>query len=111
VKSVIVGIEAVRLNSALTERIALIATTHVVPEQSPPHPEKLDPGAGAAVSVTDTVLAKVASQVTPQLIPIGLEVTVPEPSPVFMTFKSAAPAGSATKTTVIRKTATPGVIR
>src|SRR5439155_6064931 len=43
-----------------------------VPEQAPPvQPVKVEPTAGAAVSVTAVPLAKLAEQVTPQLIPTG----------------------------------------
>jgi hypothetical protein len=49
-----------------------------VPEQPPPlHPPKPGP---EAVSVTDVPLLNEAIQVAPQLIPAGLDVTVPVPA-------------------------------
>jgi hypothetical protein len=75
------------LNVAVTDCAALIVTEHVpVPEQPPPdHPAKLDPDAGDAVNVTTVPLLKVAEHVAPQLIPEGLEVTVPLPAPAGVT--------------------------
>jgi hypothetical protein len=41
-----------RLNVAETDLLALMVSPHdPVPEQAPPHPPNLDPGAGAAWSV------------------------------------------------------------
>jgi hypothetical protein len=64
----------------------LIVTVHVVaePEQAPLQPENALPAAGAAVSVTRVPLANVwLHPVEPaQLIPAGLEVTVPLPPTV-----------------------------
>jgi hypothetical protein len=90
VKLVRGGIAVVRVNSALRDLSALMVTVHVMPEQSPLHPEKAEPAAGVAVSVMDTGLPYVPSQVAPQLIPAGVEVIVPEPKPVLMTLRSAA---------------------
>jgi len=65
---------------------ALIVTVQVVaePEQAPLQPENALPAAGAAVSVTRVPLANVwLHPVEPeQLIPAGLEVTVPLPPTV-----------------------------
>src|SRR6266446_2753798 len=64
----------------------LIVTVQVVaePEQAPLQPENALPAAGAAVSVTRVPLANVwLHPVEPaQLIPAGLEVTVPPPHTV-----------------------------
>src|SRR5260370_8981306 len=64
-----------------------MVTAHVpVPEQLPPlQPAKVEPPAGAAVSVTTVPLLYEAEHVAPQLIPAGLEVTVPLPDPVLLT--------------------------
>ena len=51
-----------------------------VPEQSPVQPVKVYPVPAAAVSVTGVPVAKLAEHVPPQLIPTGLEVTVPLPT-------------------------------
>src|SRR3989475_4666882 len=56
------------------------------PEQPPPvQPLKVEPPAGAAVSVTAVPLAKLAAQVAPQVMPAGLLVTVPAPVPALET--------------------------
>src|SRR5207245_4243333 len=46
---------------------------------------KVEPAAGAAVSVTAVPLAKLAAQVAPQVMPAGLLVTVPAPVPALET--------------------------
>src|SRR2546430_2769839 len=58
------------------------------PEQPPPlQPLKVEPAAGAAVSVTAVPLAKLAAQVAPQVMPAGLPVTLPAPVPVLETVR------------------------
>src|SRR5206468_12549218 len=51
----------------------------------PPHPLKVDPTAGAAVSVITAPLANAAEHVAPQAIPAGALVTVPLPAPLGLT--------------------------
>src|SRR5439155_25284011 len=65
-------------------------TTHVpVPEHPPPlQPVKVEPAAGVAVSVTAVPLVKLAEQVTPQVIPAGVLVTVPIPVPALVTVRA-----------------------
>jgi hypothetical protein len=58
-----------------------------VPVQAPLQPANTDPAAAALFSVTTLPEAKGAEQVAPQLIPAGLEVTVPVPVPVFATVR------------------------
>ena len=72
---------------ALAARFALIVTVHVpFPEQPLPlQPEKTEPAAAVAVSVTELPRPKAAEHVAPQLMPAGLEVTVPVPFPAFAT--------------------------
>ena len=53
-----------------------------VPEQAPDQPAKAEPTSGVAVSVTGAAVND-AEQVAPQATPDGLEVTDPEPLPVF----------------------------
>ncbi|GAC1433394.1 MAG: hypothetical protein NVS1B11_37050 [Terriglobales bacterium] len=52
-----------------------------VPEQAPPQPPNEFFAAGVAVSATCVPLAKLALHVPGQLIPEGLLITVPEPTP------------------------------
>src|SRR3989442_1350579 len=54
----------------------------------PLHPVKAEPAAGRAVRVTAVPLAKLAEQVAPQSIPVGLLVTVPVPMPVVVTLST-----------------------
>src|SRR5437773_3784240 len=63
----------------------------LVPAQPPPlQPLKVEPAAGAAVSVTAVPLVKLAAQVAPQLMPAGLLVTVPAPAPALETVSTRA---------------------
>ena len=55
--------------------------------QTPPNQlVKVEPVDGVAVRVTEAPSGKLASQVEPQLIPAGIEVTVPTPAPDLKTF-------------------------
>jgi len=64
-----------------------MVTVHLSAETAsqPVQPEKMESRAGVAVSVTTAPLSKAAEHVPPQLIPAGLEVTVPPRTPVFVT--------------------------
>ncbi len=74
---------------AITVLAAFMVTTQdPVPEQTPPlQPAKVEPVLANAVKVTTVLFVKPAVQVTPQLIPEGLLVTVPEPLPALLTVK------------------------
>ena len=73
---------AIALNVAVTLLFAVIETgQEPVPEQAPDQPANIEPETGLAVRVTEVPWANEAEQVPPQLIPEGLEVTVPEPVP------------------------------
>jgi hypothetical protein len=75
------------LNVAVTVLAAFIATVHVDPvtESHPVHPVKADPEAAAAVSVTLVSVTYGSEQSVPQLIPLGVDVTVPAPASAFAT--------------------------
>src|SRR5688572_16425344 len=102
-KSTISGIENVTLNVARTVRATFMVTVQApMPEQSPLQPTKLERAPGAAERVTISVLPYGLSQSAPQLIPATLvEVMVPVPRPVFITFKSAASTNGANSRHVI----------
>lgn len=95
-----------RLKVAVTVIFLESETVHEpVPEQSPPaQPKNIEPGAGVAVSVAETVAFDVKEQVLPQLIEPRLDETVPWPVPDFkiesvrlvMTGGSTGTASSAT---------------
>jgi hypothetical protein len=53
--------------------------------QLPDQPANVEPKVGAAVNVTAVPLLSVVEQVLPQLIPVGLLVTVPVPAPARAT--------------------------
>src|SRR5262245_19823227 len=73
--------------AAVTDLACVMDTVQVpVPEQAPLQPAKVEPDAAAAVSVALVPFAKLAfcvAHVVPQLIPAGLEVTVPVPVPLL----------------------------
>jgi hypothetical protein len=74
---------------AVTEREAVIDTVQLpVPLQAPLQPANVEPLAGAAVSVTDVPLEKFVVHVEPQLMPLGLDVTVPLPVPARVTLNA-----------------------
>jgi hypothetical protein len=77
-----------RVKVAVTDLAALMVTVQEVPA-TVSHPSqrlKLDPVAGAAVSVTAVPTGYVPEQTLPQLMGgVELELTVPPPFPVFFT--------------------------
>jgi hypothetical protein len=77
------GAEALKV--AVTVLFLSILTVQVpVPVQPPPlQPAKTDPEAGAAVNVTLVFFENDFEQVAPQLMPLGLLVTVPLPVPLL----------------------------
>jgi hypothetical protein len=81
------------VNAALTVTLLLIWTVHEpVPVQPPPlHPAKTDPEAAAAVSVTVVPPENDREQVVPQLMPLGLLITVPLPVPFLVTWRVNVP--------------------
>jgi hypothetical protein len=86
------------LKVALTDLAASIVTVQLpVPLQAPPHPANTEPEAGVGVRVTEVPWAKLAEQVTPQLIPAGLLVRVPEPVPDLLTLRAKVGAAEVVK--------------
>jgi hypothetical protein len=81
--------KAAELNVAVTLRAAVMLTVHVpVPVQAPLQPVKAEPVVGVAVRVTAVPSAYHVLQVLPHAMPVGDEVTVPEPVPAFVTVRS-----------------------
>jgi hypothetical protein len=81
------------LKVAVTVIFWLILTVQEpVPVQPPPlQPAKTDPEAGRAVSVTVVRFENDPEHVVPQLMPLGLLVTVPLPVPVLVTWSVNVP--------------------
>src|SRR5436309_1034054 len=75
------------VKSAVTVVSAVTLIVHAaVPEQPPPvQPVNVEPPAGVAVSMIVSPLATISEQVAPQLIPIGIDSTVPVPAPDLAT--------------------------
>jgi hypothetical protein len=80
-------IGAAGLKFALQVAVApsVICVLAAVPGQLPDQPPKVEPLAGVAVNVTTVFSGNVAEQALPQLIPAGLEVTIPLPVPASVT--------------------------
>ena len=81
------------LKAAVIVMLLLICTVQEpVPVHPPPlQPAKTDPEAGAAVSVTAVPPENDLEQVVPQLMPLGLLVTVPLPVPFLVTWSVNVP--------------------
>jgi hypothetical protein len=61
------------------------ASVQLAPLQAPEKPLNVDDPSGVAVSVTLLPDSNVLEQVAPQLMPAGLELTLPEPLPASVT--------------------------
>jgi hypothetical protein len=74
-------------NVAMAVVFAATVTVHgpVPTHPTPFHPLNVEPGAGVAVSVTVEPLRTDCEQVAPQLMPLGTDVTVPNPTPFLVT--------------------------
>jgi hypothetical protein len=90
------------LKVAVTDFAALMVTEQVAPETElqPVQPPKVDPLAAAAVSVTVVPLAYGSEQSAPQLIPAGVDVTVPLPAPGLLTDSVKVGGGARLKVAV-----------
>ena len=79
-------VDGSRLNLASTLSGALPTTRHEpLPEQSPLQPANFEPLVADATSVTTVPAEYVTLQPPPQLMPAGMLVTNPTPSPDFVT--------------------------
>lgn len=68
----------ISLKVAVTETgLVTVTLQFPVPVQLPDQPPKANPPSGAALRVTGVPLAKAETQVEPQVMPAGLDVTVP----------------------------------
>ena len=91
-----VSVTLCRANVAPTLRAWLMLTVQdPAPLQAPLQPAKVEPASGMASRVTLAPLVKLALQIVPQLMPAGLEATIPVPVPFFVTL-SEWTLGSAT---------------
>jgi hypothetical protein len=78
-----------RVNVAVTDFAASIVTTHEpVPVHAPLQPPNVEVPSGVAVSVTIVPIPNDAEHVAPQLMPAGLDVTLPLPVPDFVTLNA-----------------------
>jgi hypothetical protein len=95
------------LKVAVTERTWLIATVQVEapPVQAPAQPPKVVPAGAEAVSVTEALLAKGASQLAPQVMPAGFELTEPCAAfgPVLATCRAKVLVAEPRKPTLSRR--------
>jgi hypothetical protein len=76
------------LNAAVTAAFPATVTLHGEVVQAPLQPAKVEPPAGVGVSVTVVPGVKPAEQEVPQVMPDGLEATVPLPVPVLLTVRA-----------------------
>src|SRR2546422_11272379 len=86
--------ERLRVGAKVAVTVVAAETVTVqdpVPVQPAPlQPMKTESALGVAVSVTTIPFAKLAAQVMPQAIPLGLLVTAPLPLPEFVTLSVGA---------------------
>ncbi len=66
-----------------------------VPAHAPPHPRKVEPVSGIAVSFTDVLAPKAAWQLVEQSSPAGEESILPVPLPVLVTLSVYVAVGAA----------------
>jgi hypothetical protein len=76
---------------AVTERAWLMVTTQEpVPVHAPDHPAKVEVASGRADKVTCVPIVNEAEQIVGQVMPAGLDVTLPPPVPVLLTESAKA---------------------
>jgi hypothetical protein len=83
------------LNVAVTIRVEVISTVHVLTpvQPSPDQPANLAEPAANAVSTTIVALGYDAVQTAQQSMPLGFDVTEPAPVPMRDTVSVATPSG------------------
>src|SRR3990172_3684400 len=82
----VAAVKGLILKAAPTFFAAPMVTVQVpVPVQAPLQPAKVLPLTGVALRITFVPLAKLAKQVAPQSMPVGLLLTKPEPAPDLAT--------------------------
>src|SRR4029079_3915424 len=77
------------VKTALTARAFITVTVHVAPDtvSHPVQPLTTESAPGVAVSLTVVLVTKSLAQAAPQLMPAGLDATVPLPVPVLLTVR------------------------
>jgi hypothetical protein len=82
-----VSVRSAGAKEAFTELLLppIVMVHEPVPEQAPDQPVNLESLSGFALNVTVWPSSNLAEQVLPQLIRVGLEVTIPSPVPLFVT--------------------------
>jgi hypothetical protein len=96
------------VNVAVTDAAAVRLTVHesAVPVQPPPQPAKVEPVDGDAVRVMVLPTSKVLAHVAPHEMPVGKDVTVPEPVPIVVTASVAPLLVNVAVTAVVAVTST-----
>jgi 3D (Asp-Asp-Asp) domain-containing protein len=84
---------------------SIVTLQDPAPVQAPLQPVNVDPVAGVAVSKTAVGESKLCTQVDPQLIPVGDDVTVPDPVPDGVTVRANLLGGWAAKMAITLVTA------
>ncbi|MBP2671085.1 MAG: hypothetical protein H6Q85_1151, partial [candidate division NC10 bacterium] len=83
-----VGVEVLSANVAVTLRDRLIVTVQVpVPVQAPLQPVKVEPVDAAAVILTLVPAVKAPLQLLLHAMPLGEDVTMPDPVPPFVSVR------------------------
>src|SRR5438309_9715424 len=95
-------------NVPVTERLSFIVSVHVVavPLQAPPQPLNRAWVPGVAISVTVAPTLKLAEQLDPQVIPVGLLITSPAAEPREVTVNVTEIAANVPVTVVAALTVT-----
>ena len=87
--------------------LSIVTVQVPVPEQAPLQPTKMELASVVAVRLTTVPELKLAVQVLPQLIPTGLEVTVPVPVPLLEMVRAKVGKGAWTSKVVLARNVGP----